>query len=87
MTNRLYQEDLEECKLKGKDAKPISNYPNNVSFLNFTLYMWTPALVYEQEYPRNKHFRVGYFFWKAIYTLMSLLTAYILFEDYVLITI
>ena len=58
-----------------------------MSVANFTLYLWTPVLVYDETYPRKDTRDIIYIIRKCGITLMGILASYIIHTDYVLIYI
>ncbi|KRX06313.1 hypothetical protein PPERSA_06284 [Pseudocohnilembus persalinus] len=80
--NMYYREDTFESK--EKDALPVSPYPNNISFSNFTLYMWMPVLVYEHSYPRNEKIRYRFLIWKLVQTFIGIFIAYQIVSDHIM---
>lgn len=77
--NRYYREDYTEAKKKNR--APLSPYPNNISFWNFTLYMWMPVTIYEYEYPRTKSVRITYLLKKIMQTSCTIVTGYIIMTE------
>ena len=59
-TNRDYREHWLKKK-HNIDYKPISSYPNNITFLNFFYFLRAPTFVYQEQYPSSGKFRLNYF--------------------------
>lgn len=60
-----------------KKKKSIA-YPNNVTFANYTYFLFAPTLVYETHYPSTTNIRPGYVLWYAIQTLLCWVLQYLL---------
>lgn len=41
-------------------APPALHYPDNLTIANYTNFLWFPTLIYQLEYPRSSHIRIGY---------------------------
>lgn len=72
-----------EARGKPRQSSPYE-YPNNINFWNFTLFMWIPVLVYETQYPRNERIRKRYIIRKGAYILSILYLDYLIISEYIL---
>lgn len=75
-----------ESKGKPKHNNPYE-YPNNINFRNFTLFMWMPVLVYETNYPRTERIRKRYVLRRAVYIICIFYIDYLIFSNYVLVVL
>lgn len=80
--NKDYRDDYLDAKKNG--YTPISSYPENISFKNFTVYMWSPVLVYQDKFPRTNSFRLGYFLKKVFQFSIGIVVCYIVLSDYII---
>jgi sterol O-acyltransferase len=62
----------------------MTNYPQNVTFVNFSEFLWTPILTYSWKYPRNTSRDIMYIIRKSIITILSIIAAYIIHTDYIM---
>jgi sterol O-acyltransferase len=70
---------------KGRPKHKNENeYPNNINFFNFTLFMWMPVLVYETQYPRTERIRKRYIIRKGAYIISILYLDYLIVSEYIL---
>ncbi|CCD26621.1 sterol acyltransferase NDAI_0I00520 [Naumovozyma dairenensis CBS 421] len=52
-------------KLQIQIDDPSENFPNNITFKSYTMFLLFPTLVYQLSYPRSKKFRISYLFEKT----------------------
>ena len=82
MTNyKMKREWVEAGKPK---SKLEHEYPNNISFKNFTMFFLTPVIVYEPIYPRTEKIRWWYVLIKATHFLSMLMMSYMIASNHVL---
>ncbi|KRX03881.1 hypothetical protein PPERSA_04759 [Pseudocohnilembus persalinus] len=79
--NKYYREEWKQDQNQGQQT---SSYPNNISFKNFTLYMWMPVLAYQIEYPRTDKFRIGFFLFKVFQVIICISLDYIIGIEFVI---
>lgn len=61
----------------------MTNYPSNINIQDFTLFMWTPWLVYD-IYPRKANISVFYIAKKSVITIVCILMAYVIHTEYLI---
>ena len=68
-----------EWKSAGSPKHTVEyQYPNNISFKNFTTFFMIPVLVYEPIYPRTSKIRIGYAFTKILNVIAIFLLIYMI---------
>jgi sterol O-acyltransferase len=80
----VYDSLADEIKdLQSELSKGSTNYPQNVSFMNYVNFLLVPTLVYELEYPRTNRIRPLYVAEKLVATLGVSWCIYFLIEHFV----
>ena len=77
VVNRDYRKNYLETK--GKEEKQISNYPNNITLKDFTLYLAYPTLIYMYNFPKtNKKIRWSFAICKVVFFIILWFVGYII---------
>lgn len=78
--NRNLKESYDKSAIRSTDP---SEYPNNLTFSNYTYYLLAPTLVYETAYPRNKSFRTKYFITQIFAGLVIIYSLYVIISEHI----
>lgn len=74
---------FESSEIESELNKSTVSFPNNVTFVNYTDFLFCPTLVYELEYPRIAKFRPLYFLSKVLALASSFVLMYVTVEHYI----
>jgi hypothetical protein len=80
--NRDYRDDWLKSKHED-DYKPISSYPQNITFKNFFYFLRAPTFVYQESYPNSGPFRIKYFILKVLKALFCLTLIYYIYTEHI----
>ena len=75
---------LRQAKEMKSTDESVKEYPGNVTFKNYWMFLWFPTLIYQPSYPRNDSIRISFVLKSFGDSLLCILFTYAIFVRYFL---